>query len=191
MAIKWGFISDLEGGQRLNGYVPAIEVSESGVTIATGVDLGQRSEASIEALAIPDDLKTKLKPYAGLKKQAAADFLAEHPLTISREDAEALDRAIKQGSVSEVRERYDRAVAASPNMPKFDDLSDEAQTVICSVAFQYGSNLERRTPRFWNACTEGRWNDLVGELRNFGDAYPTRRNKEADLFASSAEVHHT
>ena len=191
MAIKWGFISDLEGGQRLSGYVPAVEVSESGVTIATGVDLGQRSEASIDALAIPEELKAQLKPYAGLKKQAAVDFLAAHPLAISREDAEALDRAIKQGSVSEVRERYDRAVATSPSAPKFDELSDEAQTVICSVAFQYGSNLERRTPRFWRACTEARWNDLVDELRNFGDDYPTRRNREADLFASSAEVLHT
>ena len=142
----------------------------------------------MDALAIPEQLKTKLKPYAGLKKQAAVDFLTQHPLTISQEDADALDRAIKQGSVSEVRERYDRAVADDPNTLSFDDLSNEAQTVICSVAFQYGSNLERRTPRFWRACTQRRWNDIVAELRDFGDDYPTRRNKEADLFASSPEA---
>ena len=66
MAIDWDFISSLEGGQHLAGYVPAADVSESGVTIATGIDLGQRTEGSIDALAIPDQLKTKLKPYAGL-----------------------------------------------------------------------------------------------------------------------------
>ncbi len=44
MAIDWDFISSLEGDQRLAGYVPAADVSESGVTIATGVDLGQRND---------------------------------------------------------------------------------------------------------------------------------------------------
>ncbi len=191
MAIDWDFISSLEGGQRLAGYVPAADVSESGVTIATGIDLGQRTEGSIDALAIPDQLKTKLKPYAGLKKQEAVEFLAQHPLAISEEDANAMDRAIKEVSVAEVRERYDQAVAGEPSSPNFDDLSDRAQTVICSVAFQYGSNLERRTPRFWRACTQRRWNDIVAELRDFGDDYPTRRNKEADLFASSPEASDT
>ena len=95
MAIKWDFISDLEGGQRLRGYVPAAAVSKSGVTIATGVDLGQRSEAEIDAMAIPDGLKVKLKPYAGLKKLAAVEFLAAHPLTITKDEADALDREVK------------------------------------------------------------------------------------------------
>ena len=187
MTIRWEFISQLEGGQQLKGYVPAVEESKSGVTIATGVDLGQRSEDSINALAISRQLKTKLRPYVGLKKQDAVNFLAQHPLTISKEEADALDRASKEGSVSEVRDRYDRAIANNPTAPKFNDLSEEAQTVICSVAFQYGSNLETRTPRFWRACTERRWRDVLSELRAFGDDYPTRRNKEADLLEDSAE----
>ena len=188
MAINWGFISNLEGGRQLTGYVPAVDVSESGVTIATGVDLGQRSEASIDALDIPDSLKSKLRPYTGLKKQAAVDFLAQHPLTVSEEEAEALDRAVKQDSVSDVRDRYNREVADNPIAPSFDALSDEVQTVICSVAFQYGSNLGRRTPRFWRACADRRWNDALSELREFGDDYPTRRNKEADLLEGSTEI---
>ena len=189
MNIDWDFISELEGGQILEGYVPAVEKSQSGVTIATGVDLGQKSEASIDALAIPDTLKAKLKPYAGMKKRTALDFLNENPLSITAEEASALDRAIKQGSAAAVRERYNQAVPQSS--PRFDDLSQETQTVICSVAFQYGSNLERRTPNFWRACTAGRWDDLLAELRDFGDDYPTRRKKEASLFASSREILHT
>ena len=189
MNIDWDFISELEGGQVLEGYVPAVEVSESGVTVATGVDLGQRSEASIDALDIPDALKAKLKPYAGMKKQAAVDFLDSNPLSITAEEASALDQAIKGGAAAELRNRYNQAVPESS--PRFDDLSREAQTVICSVAFQYGSNLERRTPNFWRACTQNRWSDLLGELRNFGDDYTTRRNKEADLFAASQEILHT
>lgn len=43
--IDYGFLSAREGALVLDGYVPAPTVSRSGVTIATGVDLGQRSKA--------------------------------------------------------------------------------------------------------------------------------------------------
>lgn len=186
MGIDWEFIGALEGEGILKGYVPDAEGSKSGVTIATGVDLGQRSEASIGALDIPDSLKAKLKPYAGLKKQAAVDALRRNSLTITEGESRALDQAVKGGTVADVQERYDGAVAGGT--VRFDDLSVQVQTVICSVAFQYGSNLSRAAPKFWRACTEQRWNAVLGELRNFGDRYPTRRNKEADLLEDAPEL---
>ena len=39
--IDFNFISKLEGGRKTKGYVPDPEGSRSGVTIATGVDLGK------------------------------------------------------------------------------------------------------------------------------------------------------
>ena len=59
--------------------------------------------------------------------------------------------------------------------------------VVSSVGFQYGSNLAKATPRFWDAVTNGRWQDAVDELRNFGDSYSTRRNKEADLLQKAID----
>ena len=47
----------------------------SGVTIATGVDLGQANPQQIDDWAIDEALKTRLKPYCGLKRQQAVDFL--------------------------------------------------------------------------------------------------------------------
>jgi Bacterial toxin homologue of phage lysozyme, C-term len=41
MAVDWKFIGTLEGAGILKGYVPVSQTSNSGVTIATGVDLGQ------------------------------------------------------------------------------------------------------------------------------------------------------
>ena len=67
---------------------------------------------------------------------------------------------------------------------RWDQLDPEKQTVLLSVFRQYG-NLPRRTPKFWNAATQGRWENVVSELRNFGDKYDTRRNKEADLLETS------
>ncbi len=69
--VDWAFISAREGGQVLKGYVPNATGSQSGVTISTGVDLGQRSESDIDALDIPADLKTKLKPYCGKRSKDA------------------------------------------------------------------------------------------------------------------------
>lgn len=187
MAINWTFISDLEGGQQLNGYVPAATTSKSGVTIATGVDIGQMSADGIDRLDISPTLKETLKPYAGVIGQEAVAFLALRPLTISKEEADRLDQAVKGKAVATIKAAYDHAVGRDPTTPSFETLSDEAQTVLCSVGFQYG-DLASRTPRFWRACTEQRWNDALAELRNFGDAYPTRRNKEADLLARGREI---
>ena len=39
--IDFKFLSDLEGGCKLNGYVPNPKTSKSGVTIGTGFDLGK------------------------------------------------------------------------------------------------------------------------------------------------------
>ena len=58
---------DLEGGCKTTGYVPASSVSKSGVTIATGFDLGQRNENDLRSLKLNSIIVTKLKPYLGLK----------------------------------------------------------------------------------------------------------------------------
>lgn len=73
--IDYSFISQREGGSKLNGYVPAAGVSKSGVTIATGFDLGARSKSDIDRMRISATLKQKLKLYAGKKKKDAVDFL--------------------------------------------------------------------------------------------------------------------
>ena len=181
-SVDWEFISAREGGQRLEAYVPEPEVSQSGVTVATGVDLGQRSASDIDNLDIPDTLKAKLKPYAGVIKQAAKKLLAENPLEITKTEADALDKAVKQKALDELIGRYDAATTGK----KFSELPSGAQTVIASVAFQYG-NLATETPKFWKMVTEQRWADAVAELRDFGDAYPTRRKLEADLLQKALD----
>ena len=179
MAINWRFIAGLEGGQLLTGYVPEPEKSRSGVTCGTGIDLGQMTEAQIQALDIPEALKQKLSPYAGKIKAEAVEYLDTHPLTITEEEAEALDSAVKGREVQTLVARYDGAITAGA--AKFDALPVEAQTVIASVAFQYGTSLDKRTPKFWAAVTQQNWKSAVDILKNFGDHYSKRRNQEAAL----------
>ena len=49
--IDWDFITEQEGGRILKGYLPD-KKSKSGVTIATGFDLGQRNESDLQGLSL-------------------------------------------------------------------------------------------------------------------------------------------
>lgn len=178
--IDYKFLSDLEGGSKTTGYVPAAGVSKSGVTIATGFDLGQRSETDLKNLKLSVALINKLKPYLGKKSKDAADLIKTKPLIITSEEAKSIDKAVKSAHVASLKQKY----SASPhNTAKKDffSLPAEAQTVIASVSFQYGVNLNTAAPKFWKAASAQDWTETVKILKSFGDAYPTRRKKEAAL----------
>ncbi len=177
-SINFDFISNLEGGRKLNGYVPDSQTSKSGVTIATGFDLGQRAEHDLRSLGLNNKLVEKLKPYLGKKSQQAVNLLAKTPLTISKSEANLIDKQVKSAHTTEIVNNYDDAANGKGS---FINLPAEAQTVIASVSFQYGSNLEQRTPTFWKHAISQDWVKVKNELLNFGDSYPTRRKKEASL----------
>ena len=175
-AVDAGFIGRQEGF-RLDAYVPDPLFSMSGVTVGTGVDVGQRSAADIQALDIPEALKQKLIPYAGLTGLDAVNSLANRPLRLTEDEAYALDRAVAQEIFGDVAILYDDAATGN----SFLELPLEARTAIGDVAYQYGPNLEQRLPDFWGDVTQGRWGEATQTLRDFGDRYPDRRNAEADL----------
>lgn len=180
--IDYSFLSAREGGLKLEGYVPDARMSGSGVTIATGFDLGQRRRSDLIALGFPSRLVDQLAPYLGVKRQDARKLLHEKPLRITLGDALLINKAFKQTFVKQLAADY----GASLNNRKkaaFFDLPAEAQTVIASVAFQYG-DLTSATPRFWEAACTQDWRSAIAELRNFGDRYDSRRHLEADLLSS-------
>jgi len=176
--IDYKFLSDLEGGSKLTGYVPAVGVSKSGVTIATGFDLGQRDESDLKSLKLGAALITKLKPYLGIKGASAQTLLKKTPLSINLAQAQIIDKAVKSSHISQLKLKYN---SSAGNKVKFVDIPAQAQTVIVSVSFQYGVGLSFRTPKFWKAVTSQDWPEAIKLLKSFGDAYPTRRKKEALL----------
>jgi hypothetical protein len=187
--IDWNFIGEQEGAAVQEGYVPAPEKSQSGVTVGTGVDLGARNSADLERLGLSESLRQKLEPYLGLKRQDAVDFLAENPLSLTPEEVEELDHAVKEQALDSLLTSYNAEVAArnaqdGGNRASFEELPAQMQTVIASVHFQYGS-LSARTPNFFDQVVDQRWNDALGNLRDFGDDYSSRRGREADLLESA------
>lgn len=168
--IDFIFISELEGFET-EAYVPTPDggAIESGVTIASGFDLGQRS-----ADELPESLRDKLDIYCGVTGYDAQRMLNELPLTLTQWECVEINEYAHRDAVRKLLESW--PVDSIP----FACLADECQTVVASVAFQYG-HLPSRTPNFWKQVTQNDWCGALSNLRGFGDAFNTRRNKEADL----------
>jgi len=178
--INFIFISELEGGTTCKGYVPDADNSKSGVTVATGFDIGQRSSEDLHEL-LPEGIASKLTPYCQLTGQEAQAALNSTPLVIAEHEAQVIDVCVKRQVSQLLQHRYNRVSNID-----FETLPEQAQTVIASVAFQYG-NLAQRCPKFWFYAITQDWLAMVNELRNFGDRYTTRRLKEADYFVGKGE----
>ncbi|MCY7296510.1 pesticin C-terminus-like muramidase [Alteromonas sp. a30] len=179
--IDFSFIQALEGNT-CEGYVPDVNNSQSGVTIGCGFDIGARSKDELCA-AFPDELATKLVPYAGLKNHDAVAQLQVAPLHLSEDEVTQINRHSKHHAVQRLQAQWN---ACEDAYIPFEALPDVCQTVVASVAFQYGTLLTR-TPNFWRQVTRGDWRSALNNLRRFGDRYSTRRNKEADLLESWLE----
>jgi len=182
--VDFDFIKEQEGF-RTDMYVPKIDgkvLENSGPTIASGFDLGQRNESDLKGL--PKSLINKLKPYLGKKKKEADDFVKNNSLTITKKEADIINSFAK-------KQELDRLIKAWNNSSdvKWKDLSTPQATTVASVAFQFG-NLPTRTPNFWRYTTTGDWAKARDELRDFYGKnakgrerqriYGPRRNREAD-----------
>ena len=179
--IDFSFIAKLEGNE-LHGYVPEPRNSSSGVTIASGFDIGQHGAIEITA-AFEPSLANKLMPYTGKIKYDAQYYLQNHPLQITRADAIVINTYSHKTAEQRLHRQWQKSTANCD----FEQLPSACQTVIASVAFQYG-NLATRTPNFWLQVTTGAWQAAIKNLRNFGDNYPSRRHQEADLLCRSNVV---
>lgn len=174
--IDFKFISKLEG-KSLKGYVPDPDHSQSGVTIASGFDLGCRSIFGLEA-TFTKELSEKLVPYVGMTGNTAKRFLEQNPLLISEKECEQINGFAHLQASNNLEHAYKSATGK-----EFYDLSRECQTVVASVSFQYGS-LSLKCPNFWRQVTNGEWVAAWMNLLDFGDRYQKRRSTEAYLLKS-------
>ena len=167
--IDFDFILKQEGFET-KGYVPDAENSNSGVTIASGFDLGARVLEDLKGL--PQDIIDVLTPFLSLRGAEAQEVASN--LNVSEDQAKIINEFAKSEAITNLRTEWENTTGTS-----FDDLSKEKATVLASVAFQYG-NLEKATPNFWKQTTSGDWEGAYNNLLNFGDRYETRRKDEAN-----------
>ena len=179
LKIDWDFISLQEGGRQLTGYVPQLKIKhQSGVTIATGFDLGQHNKQELQNMELPNNIIQKLEPYLGLQLKDAENALKKQELTITEEEGQIIDKAVKKKQQEELEKSYN-----NDSKINFRDLSGEAQTVIASVTFQKGK-LSIVWKKFWSAVIQQNWSEAVKVLQNAKDGYTDRRNAEANYLKS-------
>lgn len=199
LAFISGFLNEsgVEGKRQTRAYVPArphnftgakrqnphlfTAIGASGITIATGVDLGQTSAAELAAYGLEPALGLRLSPWLGLKRKAAIEKLAAMPLTISEDFAASLDHAVHGGYLARhVRPAFERASGAS-----FDSLPRQAQAVIFSCCYQKGcGGVARDWPRLWSCLIRQDWQAASRELLTGFRQYVGRRRKEGLLLAT-------
>jgi hypothetical protein len=195
MSIDGNFIAmilgRLEGRGIARGYVPEDKngnpLGASGVTVATGVDLGQQSASSLLGMGLPEALVDRLAPYLGLKGREAQYLLAREPLALTREEVDAVDAAVRTKYIAETAELFGReAFAAAPK---------EVQAVAVSLHYQFGAPERKASPALalaWKSMQRGGYARAAAALRDpLGwskphQQYLKRRQAEATLLERAA-----
>ena len=172
-------------GFETEGYVPRSGeqvLDSSGVTIGTGLDLGTKNIDYFKDFENKETLK-KMEAYFGMQGQEAYDFEQENPLSLTREEAVEVDNFVKGRELESIENSF-----LALTGKELSSMPPRLQTVIADLQFQYGSNYNR-TPKFREIIKDiaedpqdaQSYMPLMSELRDFGDKYDTRRNREADL----------
>lgn len=177
-------MSALEGNET-RGYIPTRNgeaIGQSGVTIAGGLDLGQRG--NLDDINISDELKRKFEPYLGLKRGEAQQALEAQPLEISPEEVEEVNRAVKEAYFNETSSEYERITGRDIN-----ELPAPVQTVLFSLKYNTGQ-IGPKTARL---AVQGKYDELAEEVRNWhGNANVdrgiiNRRQREAEYLQKQLE----
>lgn len=181
---KGGFKSaDFRGDA---GQTPAFfeAMGVSGVTIGTGVDLGQTAVDTLRRIGVYGSLVTNIAKYIGLRKASAIAALHDAPLIISRADADILDHCMHSHHASLIEKRYDRdaGVGAYASLPW------QAQVAIFSILFQRGTGSPKNFTNTWAAFVRRDWADASARLCNarLWSGYQSRRRQEGELLREVA-----
>ena len=167
------------GGENPSWYTP---MGVSGVTIATGVDLGQTDIATLQKIGVSESTILVLRPYIKKSCRAAVNALHDQPLVITEAQAEELDRCMHRYHVGLIEARYNR----DAQKLKFADLPWQAQAVIVSILYQRGCGSPKKFPNTWKALCECDWKDAAQRFMNksLWTGYHYRRTEEGKILST-------
>ena len=182
--VDYVLVGILEGTKCI-GYVPYDGEGQghiSGVTIATGFDLGQQNQWDLRRIfgsgETNQDLKDLFSPYLGLQGREAYIFLQNNPLVLDDTQVGRVNTCVLPAYLFSISNYYNEHVDSDHN---WDTLPDQAQTVIFSIGYQFGNG--GLSQELMNAISNGQYSraaDIVEAMGANGN-YTERRNEEANL----------
>lgn len=181
MAIDYPYIREVlgvfEGKGITRGYIPKKNgkiIEQSGVTIGTGVDLGQQTQAGLMNMGMPYGLLEKLIPYLGLRREQADYALKMYPLILTQEEVDTLDALVSESYIKDTERRFNQT---TPH--KFADRPKEVQAVAVSLEYHLGP---RNASKYVTPIINGDYPKAIALLRSSTHAlFKGRRNSEADM----------
>lgn len=176
-----GYVPCRPGGNYIGSgsYVGCEPIMSSGVTIGTGVDLGQQTEAYLTSIGIPAELVDKLRPYLRKRRHDALEALYQKPLYITDAECDALDTAVHADYTERVAKLYD-----SRSVIPFSKIPRNAQAAIVSLFYHKGD--PKSYPKTWEALITQDWKTASAKLRNgslWKGPFDARRADEGLLLA--------
>lgn len=149
----------------------------SGVTIGVGVDLGQTTADTMLDYGLESGIVNALRPYFGLKRDAAIAKLHSLPLTVSIDTAHAITQAVHNGYLRYVVSAYDKESRVA-----FAGLPKQAQAVTFSLCYQKGcTGVRTEWPKVWGHLVRQDWRAASNELITGFKQYAGRRKIEGEL----------
>lgn len=217
---KWradsAFLALQEGELVPDGYVPKYKkdikdkkgnvihkkndvIGFSGVTISTGVDLGQQSyvgtekiiEIYIKNFGNADNvdvtsLLKKLNPYFGKKRENAVAALHEKDLHVAPEENKLLAKSFGFNTQELAEKQFNRKNTLGM---KFKQLPKEIQTVMVDFSYQYyiDDTKDSLKKKFWEYTYNGQWKELSEWLKSQPDQFKDRRKSEGQLLQDAID----
>lgn len=177
--VDFVFLAQWEGGQYLHGYIPfakGVVAGNSGMTVATGFDIGQKSGRQLKGLALSASLLDEIddfaeKTFRGLdlaQAVTAVQAIGAPIPEITKAEADLLDKLIHGEHLRAAIAAWD--AAKKPGVPAFTMLPEPWQTVLFSRFFHQGVGAHRTgvMKTFWGSATAGDWPQAIIDLK----AYP-------------------
>ena len=177
-----------------NAYIPFKNntvIGKSGVTIGKGLDLGQQSTTSIDALksyGLSEALAKRLREHPDLGKKFTGKTTAEAtftPMSLTAEEETELNKALIDKYKKDFYDAYETNVGRKIT----DDLTENQRIALTSASFNLGVNglfkVNGRDTNFKNQLINKDFNAAAKNLGTWSnDNLKYRRAAEAALFGN-------
>ena len=182
-------ISIYEGGSYKRAYVPysakTAKGNRSGVTIGSGFDLGQRKHPDeLRAMGLPESLVQKYAPYLGKQKMDAVNFLKNHPLKLSQDEIDTVNRCVLidmgKKAIRHWNAEIDKQRKTWPDAPYFHEMNTDQQTIIFSRYYHEGAGWIKRHPEIHQSIVQNDWESTRQQWDKLIQHYSKKQQWKAD-----------
>lgn len=152
---------------------------KSGVTVASGLDVGQWNEAGLKRLGISDTILTKMEPYIGKKGDEARALHKElGGFKLTSDEVKQVDTALENDAWTSINADLEKKTGKT-----LDEYPIAAQKVMVSMYHNFGARVFKYGT--WKALIEGDYEETIRRLRNKKEwrENHARRAREAQLLA--------